>query len=99
MQTTEDRQRYNVSVFRWIHCPGYRTVFVQTDVRSSRVVVAVGVFFEYPNEMSLIENNAVVQTLAAKTADRSLSVRILPGTFPGGNHFLDAHRLYAFVEI
>ena len=98
VQPTQDRQRDHAPVFGRIHCSRYRTVFVQTDVRSSRVVVAVDILSENPNEMSLIDDDAMVQTLSAKTADRSLGVRILPGAFPSRDDFLNAHRLYAIPE-
>ena len=99
VQTAQNWHGHNITVFRGIHCPRYRTVFIQTDVRSSRVVVAVEVLFENSNEMSFVKDDAVVDALPAKTADRSFAIRILPWAFPGCDHFLDPHRLQSFSEV
>ncbi len=98
VQPAEDRHGHDLAVFRGIHRPRYRTIFVQADVRSSRVVVVVNILFEDPNEMSFVDDDAMVHTLSAKTADRSLGVRILPGAFPRSDDLLDAHSLHAIPE-
>ena len=67
VQPTEDRYGHDLAVFWGIHRPRYRTIFIQADVCSSRVVVAIDVLPKNPMKMSLIENNAVVQTLSAET--------------------------------
>ena len=98
MQTAEDRHGHYFTVFRWVYSSRYWTVFVQADVRSSSVVIAIEVLPKNPMKMSLVQNDAVVQTLSAKTADRSLGVRILPWAFPSSNNLLRAHRFDSIPE-
>jgi hypothetical protein len=44
-----------------------------------------------PPEMSLVQDNHVVQAFAAKAPDEAFDIRVLPRTPWGDQYFLDAH--------
>src|SRR4051794_29648728 len=61
------------------------------------MTTAVMVVVEKPSEMAgqtgLVENDHVVQALAADRADHALDVGTLPGRARGGEHLFDSHGL------
>jgi len=54
------------------------SVFAQGEVRSA-VIVKVHVTVQQMVQVTLVENNDVVQTVASDRADRPLAKTILPG--------------------
>jgi len=60
------------------------------------VVVQKGL--QMARQAGLIENNHVVQALAANRADHALDVRALPGRARRRKHLLDAHRFHLLHE-
>jgi hypothetical protein len=70
--------------------PWYRTIHVQCPVRSPGMVVREVAGQGLP-EMALVQDDHVVQAVAADTPDQPLDVRILPWTLWGDQHFFDAH--------
>ena len=70
--------------------PRHRTIHVQCPVRAP-VMIVVKVFDQEPPQVSLVQDDHVIQAFAADTPDEALHVGILPRT-PRGDHDLhDAH--------
>ena len=61
-------------------------------------MVIVKVASENPSKVTLVENNDVMEALAADRADESLDVRRLPGRPVGNHHLLNIPVLDAFLE-
>jgi len=66
---------------------------------ASRLVVVREVLGENPQQMSLIENDHMIQALAANRADPALDVWILPWRAVGDDDLLDAQVLDALAEV
>ena len=60
------------------------------------IVGTVG--FQLPPEMSLIENDNVIQALSPYRPNNSLDIRILPRRARGRKHFVDAENFYSIAE-
>src|SRR5919198_507850 len=69
------------------------TIHIQGPVHTPMMVITK-VPGQEPPEMSLVQDDHMVQAFTADTPDQPLDVRILPRT-PGGDHnLLDPHMLY-----
>jgi hypothetical protein len=73
--------------------PRYRTIHLQCPVRTPMMVI-LKVPGQEPPEMSLVQDNYVVQAFAADTPHQPLDIRILPRTLGGGHDLLDPHMLH-----
>jgi hypothetical protein len=80
-----------------VDSPGLGRVLAQREVRS-RTVVIRDVGAKYASEMSLVEDDDVVQTLAADRAYDALDVGILPRRARGGADGREAERLDGAAE-
>src|SRR5215813_10256329 len=68
----------------------HRTIHVQRPMRTP-VMIVMEVFGQEPPQMALVQDDHMVQAVAANTPNKPLDVRILPRT-PGGDHdLLDPH--------
>ena len=75
-----------------------RRVFVQGQM-SSRFVIVPKITFEDPTQLPLVNNDDVVQALAANTADDPLHETILPRTPWCRSDLLNAHPLHSCREV
>src|SRR5262245_30194721 len=62
------------------------------------MMIVVEVCGQEPPGMSLMQDDHMVQALAADTPDQSLDIRILPWTAGGNQHFLNAHVAHALPK-
>ena len=61
-------------------------------------MVILEVTLQDPFQVVLIENDHVVQTIAADTADAPLDVRILPRAARSRDHFFDEKTVHAMAK-
>ncbi len=78
MKSAYFRERYNPSDFGSACWARFRGVFAQSQVGSAPVIVRE-IRREQTVEVSLAEDNNVIQTFAADRTDQTLNVRRLPG--------------------
>ena len=71
-------ERDDLALLRTLHWSWFRGIFVQAQVGPTPVVI-LEVGFEQAVQVSLIEHDNVVQTLAADRAHQPFDVRRLPG--------------------
>jgi hypothetical protein len=69
--------------------PRYRTIHLQGPVRTPMMVI-LNVPGQEPPEMSLVQDDHVIQAFTADTPDQPLDIRILPRTSWGNRHCFDA---------
>ena len=80
-----------------LHRPRRRAIHGKRAVTAPAVVVRE-VVAEEPPQMPLVEDDDVVQALAADAADHPLDERVLPGIPRGCRDFFDPHALDALLE-
>jgi hypothetical protein len=78
--------------------PDVGCVLVEREVRASPLIVA-DVTGQDAAQVSLAENENVIQALAPDRADAPLRERILPRAVRGGKDFLDTHPLHAVPKL
>src|SRR5216683_1027461 len=78
------------SKFRWVHRSYFRGIFGQREVRP-RVVIIRDKQLYMLVQRSLVEDDHMIQALAAYRADEPLDVSPLPWTTGRRKDFLDAH--------
>ena len=72
------RKSDDVAQGRWVNWSWLWALFGQGKMNSRRVVIGhVGA--KHSTEMSLVENNEVVEAVSANRADQPLDIGILPG--------------------
>lgn len=84
-------------LLRRVGRPSLRCVLVSGEM-SPRAVVVSGIARENLPEMTLAEDNHMVQTLAADRADDALRIRVLPGRPRSCADFLDLERVCLSAE-
>src|ERR1019366_2582434 len=91
MQTTESRHGDNLlSPRRHGRCDSIpRSVLPKSEV-SPVLVVITNVVLQQPSQVSLIQNNHVIEQVAPYAANPALRNSILPGTAECGAHWLGA---------
>ena len=77
MQTTNLRERDNVAGLGWVYRAALRTILVEREMRSRRVVI-VKVRRQHTAQVTLVEDDDVIETLAANRANDALDVSVLP---------------------
>ncbi len=97
MQTAEHWLRFNSTICWRFDFPVNRTVFLKVQMSPLSVGMA-HIFRDQTEEVSLSENDAVIETLSPDTADHPLHIRILPRGFGRGDDLFDAHILYSCLE-
>jgi len=80
-----------------LHSPLVGRVPLKREVAAVIVVVAK-VLGNHSPEMLLVEDNHVVEALAAYGSNQSFNVGILPWRFRRDEHFLDVHPLHPTLE-
>ena len=78
------------SQFRWVHRSRFRCVFGQREVRPGLVIIRDKQLYMLV-QRSLVEDDHMIQALAAYRADDAFDVSSLPWTTGCTKHFLDAH--------
>src|SRR5918996_3447337 len=84
MQPTHFWDFSDQSYLRPLNRPWHRTIHGQRPVRAPVMVIAE-VFGQESPQMSLVQDDHVVQAFAADTSDQPFDVWVLPRT-PGGDH-------------
>jgi hypothetical protein len=77
MQTTDLRKRDNLAGSGWMYRAALGTILVELEMRS-RLVVILKVRRQHAAQVTLPENDDVIETLAADRANDPLSVGVLP---------------------
>ena len=67
----------HLAALGWLDCTGNRRIPIERQVGSG-VVIAREVRGQYPNQMSFVKHDHVIQTLATDRANQSLDVGALP---------------------
>ncbi len=91
------RDLHDMAVLGPLHRPRRRAVHGERAVTAPAVVM-LEVAAEEPPQVALVEDDDVVQALAANAADHPLDEGVLPGTPRGGEDFFDPHALDALPE-
>ena len=78
VQTAHLGERDDLALLRTLHWSWFRGIFVQAQVGPTSVVIGE-IGFEQAVQMSLIEHDNVVLTLAADRANQPFDIRRLPG--------------------
>src|SRR2546426_212416 len=82
---------------RWADRPAIRCILVQPEVGPAPMVVGE-VRAKDTAEMWAVDDDHVIQTLAANRADQALDVRALPRTHGTGHDFRDPYACHAATE-
>jgi hypothetical protein len=90
MQPTHFRDFLDQANIRPLDRPRHRTIHLQRPVCAPAMII-VEVPGQEPPEMSLVQDNHVVQAFAADAPDQPFDVGGLPWTPWGNQDFLDAH--------
>ena len=86
------------SLLRSLHRARLGGILVQGQVRSAPVIVGE-IGFEQTVQVSLVEHDDVIQTLAPHRTDQPFDVRGLPRRVRGDADFLQAQSLGAALEL
>ena len=79
VQAADFRKRDHVSFFWRLHATGRRRVFRQGEM-GPRFVIAGEISGERAPQMRLVEDDHVIEALAANGSDQAFRIRILPRT-------------------
>ena len=63
MQSANLGERHDLALFRWLHPPRLRGILVQTQMCSAGVVVRE-ITFKHAVQVSLVQHDDVIQTIA-----------------------------------
>ena len=77
--------------------PAQRRVFAQGQV-DTRSIVIVGAGAQQPTQMSLVEDDQMIQALSTDRPDKPFDMGILPGRAWGRRTIPDPHRSEPFPE-
>src|SRR5450631_1671902 len=81
----------------WLYGPRLRTILAEREMRSASVVI-LKVCRQHSAQVTLVEDDDVIETFAADRADDALDVGILPWRSRRGDDLLDRHRLDTIAE-
>src|SRR3977135_1050097 len=97
VQTADLREGDKGACRRRLYGPRVGTILVQREMRPA-VVVIVKVCRQHTAQVTLIEDDDVIETFAADRADDALDIGILPWRSRRGDDLLDRHRLDTIAE-
>jgi hypothetical protein len=80
-----------------LYGPRLRTVLAEREMRSASVVI-LKVCRQHSAQVTLVEDDDVIETFAADRADDAFDVGILPWRSRRGDDLLDRHRLDTIAE-
>ena len=98
MQPTDFRNRNHSTLIGWLDFSWFGRVAIQGEMRA-RFVVVLEVGGENPNQVSLVDDDHVIETLTSDRTDQTFHERILPWRTVRRDDLVDAHVLDAFSEI
>ena len=98
MEPADLRPRDYLAEHGGLNITAIRGVAVQRTMSSRRVVVG-GVAAKYPQEVSFVEHDDVVEALPTDGADPAFAVGVLPWGSRRGQHFLDAQRPHSMGDV
>src|SRR5712664_304057 len=81
----------------WLYGPRLRTILAEREMRLASVVI-LKVCRQHSAQVTLVEDDDVIETFAADRADDALDVGILPWRSRRGDDLLDRHRLDTIAE-
>ena len=90
MQPTDHRDRVHTAALPWLDFSFYWSVAIKGKV-CSRLVIIVQVRSQYSPEVSLVQNDDMINALTPNRTNESLNVGILPRRPWSSQNFLDAH--------
>ena len=104
MQAAQPRHGYNLATcFGILHCLTTGRSFLGQCKMRPVVVIVANVLVHQPLQMAFVENDYVVEQIAAAVADPAFGNAVLPGTAEAGPLGLDTkalHRVdYFFIEL
>ena len=77
METSDLWERDDLAGLGWVYRAALRTILVEREVRSRRVVI-VKVGRQHASQVTLVEDDDVIETFAANRANDALHVSVLP---------------------
>jgi hypothetical protein len=89
---TDMGKRYNISHLGGFYSTGFRRILIQRYVRSASMIITE-VLAKDSTQVSLIENNNMIQAVSAYGPDNSFNERVLPRRARGRNNLLDTQAL------
>jgi hypothetical protein len=97
VQTADLWEGDNGACRRRLYGPRLRTILIQREMRPASVVITK-VRRQHTAQVTLIEDDDVIETFAADRADDALDVGILPWRSRCSDDLLDRHRLNTIAE-
>jgi hypothetical protein len=97
METIHFRPLSDRPQIRWLNWSWLRCIHLQRSMRTP-IVIVVHIGLKNTTQMSLIEYDDIVETLATDTADEPLNIRRLPRTTRRNFDFFDPHVTHALLE-
>src|SRR5512143_3937337 len=97
MQSADLWESDNGTCRGWPYRSTLRTILGQGEMRS-RLVVVLKVRRQHSAQVTLIEDDDVIEAFATDRADDALDVGILPWRSRRSDDLIDSHRLEAIAE-
>jgi hypothetical protein len=97
MESADLRKLHYLSELRRLDLPRDRSIFVERQVSASPLVV-FEIQLQDATQACFMQDDDVVQALAANRADQALDIGILPRRLRSGEDFADAQPPGRFVE-
>jgi len=82
---------------RWLYGSRLRTILVEREMRAASVVI-LKVCRQHSAQVTLIEDNHMIETFAADRADDAFDIGVLPWRSRCSDDLLDGHRLDTIAE-
>jgi len=98
MQTTDFGKLHDPARFERLDRPDIRRILVEREMSTSPVIVRE-VRGQSASQMSLADNDDVVQTRAPDRADKALGERVLPGAVRRREDFVDPDALHSVPKL
>ena len=98
MKTADLGDRDHATAARWMNRPVLRGIHLQRLMRSPTMVVTE-VAGQDLTQVSLIQNDHVIEAFSPDTSDQPFDERVLPWTSRCSYHLLCAHVLDAALEV
>ncbi len=97
MQTADLRERDDLAGTEWVYRAALRAVLIEREMRSGFVVI-LKVGRQHTAQVTLTEDDDVIEALAAHRANDALDVGVLPRRARCRNDLLDSHHLDAIAN-
>src|SRR6476620_1477210 len=97
MQTAHLRKGNNIARRGKLYGTRPRAVFVEREMRSG-VVVILKIARQYAAQVTLVEDDHVIQAFTADRTDQTLDIGVLPMLSRSSDDLRDSHRPNAMAE-